>query len=99
MTKECDLCLVEYDVIEKFETMERDHHYLLYKLGRPELLSLIAGSHTNPSGNTETDVIKYLDTLDEQLIWYLYAIYKDDFDLFGYKPHVRLRSNPNNTVL
>lgn len=30
----CAMCNVGYDVIEKFETLERDHHYLLHQLGK-----------------------------------------------------------------
>ena len=29
----CNLCVEEYDVIERFETLERDHHYLFHKMG------------------------------------------------------------------
>jgi len=88
--KSCDICKMNYDVIEKFETLERDHHYLLHKIGRLELLPMIAGSHHNPTSNTGTDtnIIQYLETLDEQLILDLYLMFKTDFDLFGYKPHI-----------
>jgi len=98
IAKGCDLCIQEYDVIEKFETLERDHHYLLHKLGRPELLPLISGLHSNPSGHTTDQVWEYFNTLDETLLWHLGAIYKDDLDLFGYKPHFRMRRNPTKTV-
>ena len=98
IAKGCDLCIQEYDVIEKFETLERDHHYLLHKLGRPELLPLISGLHSNPSGHTTDQVWEYFNTLDETLLWHLGAIYKDDLDLFGYKPHFRMRRNPTKVV-
>ena len=94
IAKVCDLCVVFYDVIEKFETLERDQHYLLHRMGKTELLPLLAGLHTNHGSHSGTNITRYLDYLDEHLLWSLKEIYKDDFDLFGYKPHVRVIKKP-----
>ena len=99
VAKSCDLCIRNYEVIEKFETLERDHYYLLKNLNEEQRYPDIADFHGNPSAvsNKMTPqelVYEYFAMLDEQLIWDVYSIYKDDFTLFGYTPHFRVRSNP-----
>ena len=98
ITKSCDLCITKFDVIEKFETLERDHYYIFSLIGKEHLYSDIAGSHSNPSGNSSKDLVDYFSTLDEYLLWDLYAIYRDDFELFGYKPNFRLRKDPRKNI-
>jgi len=80
-------------VIEKMETLERDHHYLLTKLHKAELYPDIAGRQSNPSKGSS--VIEYLSMLDEGMLWDLAEVYKRDLDLFGYRPHMRVRNDPS----
>ena len=97
VTKSCDVCSKNYQVIEKFETLERDHYFLLKKLGQEGRYPEIAGSHGNPSvkGNNPHDlVVQYFSQLDEYVLWDLQTVYKDDFAAFGYTPHFRVRKNP-----
>lgn len=91
----CAMCSANarYEVIEKFETLERDHHFLLYKQGQLELLPLIAGAHNNVA-KRDTTVYDFFKLLDETQLWYLNQIYKQDFELFGYKPHYTVKQKP-----
>jgi len=88
----CKLCQQRYDVIERFETLQRDHHYLFYKLDKMKLYPLMANRHDYPTDwlhkATSRPVIDYFKTLDKDLLWYLELLYKKDFELLGYKPHV-----------
>ena len=100
VTKSCDVCMRNYEVVEKFENLERDHYFLLKSVGEEERYRDIVGFQGNPSGPTngrspQELVYQYFATLDEQIIWDIYGIYKDDFALFGYIPHFRVRSNPS----
>ena len=97
VTKSCDVCSKKYQVIEKFETLERDHYFLLKTLGQENRYSEIAGAHGNPSvkgRNPHELVVHYFSQLDEYVLWDLQAVYKDDFVAFGYTPHFRVRKNP-----
>ena len=101
VTKSCDVCSKKYKVIEKFETLERDHYFLLKTLGEEARYPDIAGSHGNPSvkaRNPHDLVFQYFSQLDENMLWDLQAVYKDDFAAFGYNPHFRLKKNPYNRV-
>jgi len=100
ITRGCDLCITQYDVVEKFETLERDHHFLLTTLGEQARYPDISGAHSNPSGGgmTVDKMLDYFSQLDEHLLWDLHSIYKDDFALFGYNPMFRLRKNPYSIV-
>ena len=60
-----------------------------------ELLPLIAHKHDNPNDLAQRfsqarPVQDYFTSLDKTLLWYLAELYKKDFDIFGYKPHVYL---------
>ena len=97
VTKSCDVCSKNYQVIEKFETLERDHYFLLKKLGQEGRYPEIAGSHGNRSvkGKNPYDlVVQYFSQLDEYVLWDLQTVYKEDFAAFGYTPHFRVRKNP-----
>eukprot|EP00116_Pleurobrachia_bachei_P018120 sb/3478382/ len=97
MTKMCDLCITDYDMVEKFETLERDHYYILKTLGMEQQYVEIHGARANPSSRDKDiyhHVTKYLVQLNERLLWDLFAIYRDDFAMFGYTPHFRVRKNP-----
>ena len=100
VSKWCDVCMRNYEVIEKFETLERDHYFLLKSVGEEKRYRDIAGYQGNPSGPTngrspQELVYLYFATLDEQIIWDIYGIYKDDFALFGYMPHFTVKSDPS----
>jgi hypothetical protein len=97
VTKSCDVCTKNYRVIEKFETLERDHYFLLKILGEEARYPEIAGRHGNPSIKSRDPhglVVQYLSQLDEYVLWDLQSVYKDDFKAFGYKPHFLVTKNP-----
>ena len=96
ISKSCDLCLTEFDVIEKFETLQRDHYFLFKKSGLTDRFTEISSSHSNPSGNSADLVEQYFSSLDETLLWDLQSVYWDDFNLFDYKPHFRILKNPRS---
>lgn len=78
----CTPCLVDYDVIIKLETLERDVQQLMGLLGQdtgPEV------KHTNRRGRSQSElVISYYKQLDYITILKLYDKYRLDFELFNY---------------
>ena len=102
-TRACDICQTQYDVIEKFETLDRDHYYLLTQLGMRDRYGEIGGVRANPSEQGSSSswdkVLGHFATLNEGMIWDLWTIYHDDFELFGYKPHFRCRKKSTDAIL
>ena len=104
MTRLCNLCNIEYNVVEKMETLERDHYFLLNSVGQQSRYPDIAGSRANQVGNstqnTRDRIIHYFSALDKDLLRGLERVYKDDFDLFGYTPHFKVKEKriPVNEV-
>ena len=62
ITDICSLCYDEYDVIEKFETLERDHHYLLHTLGKqPQTSKLLLINNQHIEGKNPKKISIFSD--------------------------------------
>ncbi|GFV69665.1 carbohydrate sulfotransferase 11 [Trichonephila clavipes] len=76
----CDPCLVDYNFIGKLETAQHDFPYAFGKVeikSGPEWWSYV-----HPTQHSVA--LKYFSTVPEEEIRRLYAIYRLDFELFGY---------------
>jgi chondroitin 4-sulfotransferase 11 len=80
----CTPCLIDYDVIIQFETLQQDVQLLLNLLG--EKSGGPKWKHSKTAGRrSKTELIKsYYNQLDNKTILKLYDKYKIDFELFGY---------------
>lgn len=77
--KLCEPCLVKYDFIGKYETLNTDAQYLLEHVGVDDL----SFPRIKPS-NTSVHLSKYISQLTYNSIINLYKIYYNDFKLFRY---------------
>lgn len=77
--KLCEPCLVKYDFIGKYETLNTDAQYLLENVGVDDL----SFPRIKPS-NTSIHLSKYISQLTYNTIISLYKIYYNDFKLFRY---------------
>ena len=80
----CQPCLVNYDLICNFETLNFDTERVLEEVNVPEdILFPVRSGLTS-----EIDTQKYFNELSPQTLRQLADIYHDDFHLFGYDPDV-----------
>lgn len=80
----CTPCHLHMEIIAKFETLEEDQNYLIY---RAKLQENIHPEWKNPAkGRTATTnlISSYYSQLTKMEILKLYEIYRYDFELFGY---------------
>ncbi|XP_033113997.1 carbohydrate sulfotransferase 14-like [Anneissia japonica] len=82
----CAPCDIAYDFIGHFETKTIDAQALFMKLGT-EVPSHFRKHHQSLTNNI---LRKELKTLPKYIIHKLYAKYKSDYRLFGYKQHIGL---------
>lgn len=76
----CHLCLIDYDIIGKYETLYEDAEFILKQIGKSD----IAFPHAAKPSKTWSQLRKYYNTLSQRVINDLYKIYKLDFELFEY---------------
>ncbi|KAE8750440.1 hypothetical protein FOCC_FOCC002734 [Frankliniella occidentalis] len=80
----CTPCHLHFELIAKFETLEEDQNYLIYKA---KLQDFIHPEWKNPAkGRTATTnlISSHYSQLTKKEILHLYNIYRFDFELFGY---------------
>ena len=79
----CTPCLLDFDVVAKFETLDRDQAFLLHKTGLQGKLNLSWRHLTK--GNRTADVIKsYFADVPKKHLLSLYGKYRLDFEMFDY---------------
>ncbi|XP_064088916.1 carbohydrate sulfotransferase 10-like isoform X2 [Macrobrachium nipponense] len=79
----CRPCHVPFDYIVKLETFEEDLRYLVLKLGIKEIN---VTTQKNKSSKSKSPTYEaYYRNISDDIIARLYAIYKEDFRLFGYE--------------
>ncbi|XP_045137165.1 LOW QUALITY PROTEIN: carbohydrate sulfotransferase 11-like [Portunus trituberculatus] len=79
----CTPCLLDFDVIAKFETLDRDQAYLLQKTHLQDRLKLSWRHLTK--GNRTIDVVKkYFADVPKKHLLSLYGKYRLDFEMFDY---------------
>ena len=77
----CHPCLIDYDYIGKFETIERDSNEILRRLGIDD--PVIRYPKQVPS-KTPSILKKKKDTLNASVMENLYKNYLPDYQLFEY---------------
>lgn len=79
----CTPCLLDYDVIAKFETLDRDQMYLLHKTGLQDKLKF-SWRHLTKGNRTADVVKKYFADVSKKDLLKLYSKYRLDFEMFDY---------------
>lgn len=79
----CTPCLLDYDVIAKFETLERDQNYIVKKKHLEDKIKP-TWKHLTKGVKTSDTVRKYFATITKKDLMDLYDKYKLDFELFDY---------------
>ena len=81
----CNTCRLQLDFIGKSETMVQDRFYLKSKLEiKTRTLNTFAKVHIGaPTRKVASELFR---TLTKSQMESLYALYREDFDLFGYSP-------------
>lgn len=81
----CHPCSIKYDMIGKFETMQKDVDYLLNQLGEDKISKHFKAYQPYA---TSSLVKEFMQKISQQQWKSLLRIYKDDFKVFGYDPEV-----------
>lgn len=79
----CTPCLVDYEVIAKFETLDRDQNYIIHKSHLEKKIKP-SWKHLTKGKKTSDMVQKYFATITKTELMKLYEKYKLDFELFDY---------------
>ncbi|KAJ8260047.1 hypothetical protein GJAV_G00176460 [Gymnothorax javanicus] len=82
----CHPCLIHYDVVGKYETLEQDSHYVLQLAGaEAEVRFPTSGKSTRTTGDMAAQFFRSISPFYQKK---LYNLYKMDFLLFNYTmPH------------
>lgn len=81
----CHPCSIKYDVIGKFETMQKDVDYLLNQLGEDKIGQYFKAYEPYATSSLVKD---FMQEISKKQWNALLRIYRDDFDIFGYDPDV-----------
>ena len=82
----CFPCDVTYDVIGRFETLERDANYILKLIEEDKDVVFPKAEESSPTNSSHPLVLKeYFSKVPSFDMETLYAKYRFDFQLFGYK--------------
>ncbi|XP_030853502.1 carbohydrate sulfotransferase 11-like isoform X1 [Strongylocentrotus purpuratus] len=83
--KLCSPCLVEYDIISKFETLDTDAEYILRRIHADSIVQFPSSIGSSPTNSSNTASIKsYFKDVPRSDLDKLYRRYQLDFELFGY---------------
>lgn len=84
----CLPCVMRYDFVGKFETLNRDVEYLLQKINRGDLIRLFTPSTKDADTIRPKTTLslwkQYMKQLSDQQLSQLNGMFGDDFTLFGY---------------
>lgn len=79
----CTPCFIDFDVIAKFETIERDQKFLINKLKMRDQFQP-KWKHLTKGRQTSEVVKKYMATISKSDVQKLIEKYQVDFEMFGY---------------
>ncbi|XP_077983214.1 carbohydrate sulfotransferase 14-like [Glandiceps talaboti] len=80
----CSVCDIEYDVIGKFENLDKEALYVLKRAGVNDNISL-PHFDVHSTNTSNVDILhRYYSTILENNMRRLYELYRPDFELFGY---------------
>lgn len=84
----CEPCLIKYNYILKFDTIERDQKFLMQELGLSDYLYERNDlRNINPRGVTTAALVKeYMQNVPRSLLDEINKVYDTDFKLFSYLP-------------
>ncbi|KAH0617759.1 hypothetical protein JD844_016321 [Phrynosoma platyrhinos] len=94
INKLCYPCVIGYDFIGKFETLEEDANYFLRLIGAPEELAFpnFKDRHSTDKRTNSEVVRKYLEEIPESERQQTYDLYYLDYLMFNYTvPHTEPR--------
>ncbi|GAB1598741.1 carbohydrate sulfotransferase 11-like [Argonauta hians] len=81
----CHPCAIKYDFIGKYETLERDAHFILRNLAPNKSVTFPSRNETYRHTQTNNDlVLKNFKTLSPATINKLWKMYRKDYYLFNY---------------
>lgn len=80
----CNVCQMNFTMIVKFETFERDQAYLLEKAGLQNAVQTLKMNAAKDGENSRTVMSKYVEQLPSELLEKICDFYKYDFQIFGY---------------
>lgn len=81
----CHPCSIKYDFIGKYETLERDAHFILRNLTPKHDVRFPSRNDTYKHAQTGIDLVtKYFNTLSPASINKLWMMYRRDYYLFNY---------------
>ena len=81
MYEQCLPCHVQYRVVARLETLQRDSAHILQTIG---VSARLPRSHTTRGNTTDHTVQHYFSQLDTVALDKLYNLYKFDFLLFNF---------------
>ena len=84
----CQPCIINYDIIGKFETLKEDSEVVLAQIHAPQYLHF---PHVY-SSKTPHLVAKYMNSLHPKTRRRLYALYEPDFRIFDYSHELNITS-------
>ncbi|XP_061932413.1 carbohydrate sulfotransferase 11-like isoform X1 [Apis cerana] len=79
----CALCIVDYDIIAKVETLYQDQIYAIHKLNLQGIIKPRWQHNRNHSNASKI----YFSQLNRDMVEKLYEKFKLDFELFDYSPY------------
>nr|XP_054750542.1 carbohydrate sulfotransferase 11-like [Lytechinus pictus] len=90
--KMCSPCLIDYDIISKFETLSTDAEYILRLLHADSVVHFPSTIGSSPTNSSNIASIKsYYKDVPRRDLNRLYKRFQLDFELFGYeKPDICL---------
>ncbi|XP_033746587.1 carbohydrate sulfotransferase 11-like [Pecten maximus] len=100
-TKLCRPCLVKYDFVGKYETLNRDADYILKDIGVPPQIRFPRRSEKYSTVETKKTFETFYSQIPAEYIQKLWNVYRADFDLFGYSlsDHLNVTSIAEATLL
>ncbi|XP_002741234.1 carbohydrate sulfotransferase 9-like [Saccoglossus kowalevskii] len=83
--KLCKPCDVQYDIIGKYETLSRDANYVLQYIGADDVVTFPGWEPHGTNSSLSLLTNEYFSKVRKSEIEKLYAIYENDFKMFGYE--------------
>jgi hypothetical protein len=80
----CDVCHINYDVIGKTETSNKDNEYIYAKNNLDDVLDVQVRDHSSSGGSSEDLARDLFAQVKKSHILLLYIKYQKDFEMFGY---------------
>lgn len=84
--KLCSPCLVEYDIISQYATLDADAEYILRLIHADSVVQFPSSIGSSPTNSSNTASIKsYFKDVPQRDLDKLYRRFQLDFELFGYE--------------